>query len=34
MATKLDEKVQMRKDYEQLQREFKNMEAMRKVRGP
>jgi len=34
MATsKLDEKAQMRKDFEQLQREYKNMEAMRKVRA-
>lgn len=33
MSTKLDEKAQMRKDFEQLQREYKNMEAMRKVRG-
>ena len=32
MSTKLDEKAQMRKDFEQLQREYKNMEAMRKVR--
>ena len=32
-SAKLDEKAQMRKDFEQLQREYKNMEAMRKVRG-
>lgn len=29
--SKLDEKQQMRRDYEQLQREYKNMEQMRKA---